>query len=73
VNNAMEKLYNMHNQLLNENDLKITSSEAVKIFIGNYFEIQISLAFELNNLEKIDEIVDQFDEFTAYLDSISQL
>jgi hypothetical protein len=34
-------------------------------------ELFISLKFELNNLERFDEIVAQFDEFIVYLDSIS--
>jgi len=59
------KQFNLLQNNLREyvDELEITYSESCD-------ELFISLKFELNIPEKIDEIVKQFDEFAVYLDSI---
>ncbi len=69
--NAMNQLTLLQANLLREDELDILSLEATKIQCDNHVEISILFVFELNNPEILDEIVEQFDMFTAYLDSIS--
>ena len=65
LKNARKQFNLLQNTLLcDDEQLKITYSESCD-------ELFISLKFELNNPEKIDGIVKQFDEFAVYLDSIS--
>jgi hypothetical protein len=65
----MKQLGYFYIYLLNENDLEISHWDARKIPNENNFVI--SLEFRLNNPENIDKIVQQFNTFMAYLDSIS--
>ena len=67
LRNARKQFNLLQNTLLCEDDLMIYS----KACDNDNNELFISLKFELNNPEKIDEIVKQFDEFAVYLDSIS--
>ncbi len=70
--NAMIQLNHLHSSLLHEDGLDVLHLEATRVVPSNYqSEICISLVFEVNNLILVDKIVDQFNAFTAYLDSIS--
>ncbi len=66
----MKQLQLLRINLLNEDKLKILF---LKIRCDKHLEISILFVFELNNPEILDKIVDQFDVFTAYLDSISRM
>ena len=67
----MREVYRLHNSLLHENRIDITNLEARKIPIDNEIDISILLEFDLYNLDIHDIIIGQFDELTAYLDSVS--
>jgi hypothetical protein len=64
----MNQLALLQINLLHEDELDIIFFEA-QIPSDNDTEISILLKFELNNLEILDKIVEQFDVFTAYFDS----
>ena len=73
LKNARKQLWQLlHN--LNEDELEISLSDASKIPSNKDVdrEISIALVFELNNLEKLPEIVQTFQSFAVFLDSISQ-
>jgi hypothetical protein len=68
----MIQLSHLYIYLLKKDDLDTSYPEVVIIPCDNTFDICISLEFELNNTEKLDAIIVEFDAFAAYLDSISQ-
>jgi hypothetical protein len=68
-NDAMKQLAHLQLNLLHEGELKILSLEATQLPSDDDTEISILFVFELNNPEILDKIVEQFDVFTAYLDS----
>jgi hypothetical protein len=68
----MKYFYRLHNTLLHEDELEISHLDAASYPIDNKFEISIYFVFQLNNPEKFDKIVEQFDALTLYMDSISQ-
>jgi hypothetical protein len=59
--------------LLREDGLNILSIEATQIPSDDDTEISILIVFELNDPEMLDKIVQQFDVFTAYLDSVCKI
>jgi hypothetical protein len=67
LRNARKHFNLFQNALLCDEDLMIYSDACD----NHDNELVISLKFELNNLEKIGDIVAQFDEFKVYLDGIS--
>ena len=70
--NAMKQLTLLQTNLLYKDELKILFFMA-QIPSDDDAEISIVLEFELKNPEIFDKIVEQFDVFTTYLDSISRM
>ena len=66
----MNQLTLLQTYLLHEDELDILFFEA-QIPSDYDTEISILLVFELNNPEILDRIVEEFDVFTAYLNSLS--
>ncbi len=73
LNNAMNQLTLLLANLLREDGLNILSIEATQIPSDDDTEISILIVFELNDPEMLDKIVQQFDVFTAYLDSVCKI
>jgi hypothetical protein len=72
LKSAMIEFYRVHNSLLHDDELVITHAESLRIPSDDKdFELSILFEFELNNPEKIGEIVERFNLLTVYLDSIS--
>jgi hypothetical protein len=69
-NNAMKQLQFFRINLINEVKLKILF---LKLRCDNHVKMSILFVFELNNPEVLDKIVQQFDVFTAYLDTLSRM
>ena len=73
LKNAIKQLTLLQMNLVHENELNILTSEVKQIPLDDVTEISISMVFELIDPEKLDEIVQQFDVFTAYLDSVCEI
>jgi hypothetical protein len=71
--NAMNQMALLQINLLHEDGLNILVLEAKQIPSDNHTEISISFIFELNNRDILAKIVEKFDVFILYLDSLSQM
>jgi hypothetical protein len=68
----MKQLNLLHNKLLDEDDLDILYPHVAKIASDDkVFKILISWEFYVKNPEVLNTIVDNFDEFTNYLNLLS--
>jgi hypothetical protein len=73
VRNALKQLNILHKKLLDDDDLEISYPQFAKTPSDNVFNIMISWEFNVNNPEMLNKIVDQFDVFTAFLNTIAKI
>jgi hypothetical protein len=68
---VQKKLLLLLHALTDDVRLCIVRCETVRIAFGSDVNLSIFLVFELNHLDKCDEILGKFDAFIVYLNSIS--
>jgi hypothetical protein len=69
--NFSNQLNQLHHELLHVDGLKILILQDMLTSIDSKFVISIALEFELSYFKNFTKIVQQFDAFSNFLDSIS--
>ena len=68
----MKQLNRLHDKLLDEDDLDISDLHVTKDPSDNIFNISILWKLKVNRPKMLDTIVDQFEAFTDFLNTLSK-